>query len=201
MKATAPLRAALLELVEAAIGGDVLAGADFGFVGVMARAAPAIRQDIAPAFEMYTLLAHYLAALPLATGALDGVEVALAPAIHYDQAGGRVLALLPVGKNELALVAHWLAGGLRSDAVKAMPGVLALPFSIETHAGRRHVLPEWFAAYYVDGRPQHCVPLLALASMAHERGLADWMAVAFERMALFGLPCAEARAAVAAAGR
>jgi len=201
MDTPATTRAALQALIDEAIGGDVLAGADFGFVGVMARAAPAIRQDIAPAFEMYTLLSHYLGTLPLATSALDGVEVALAPAIHYDQSNGRLLALLPVGRNELALVAHWLADGLRSDVVKAMPGMLALPFSIETHDGRRHLLPEWFAAYYVDGKPAHCVPLLALASMADDGRVADWMAVAFERMALFGLPCGDARAAVAAAGR
>lgn len=189
----------LHQLVAAAIGGDAVAGTGFGFVGVMAAAAPAIRQDIAPAFEMYTLLSHYLDRLPIVHTELGSSAVPLAPAVHYDPGAGRLLALLPVGKGELSLVAHWLASGLRSDTVRDMPGLLALPFSVETRGGTRHLLPEWLAAYYVDGHAEHCVPLLALPSMTLDARLADWLAIAFERMPLFGMPCAAARAAMAAA--
>ena len=190
-------RTELHQLVAAAIGGDAVTGTGFGFVGVMAGAAPAIRQDIAPAFEMYTLLSHYLDRLPIAHTDLGTSAVPLAPAVHYDRGAGRLLALLPIGKSELSLIAHWLAAGLRSDTVRNMPGLLALPFSVETRDGTRHLLPEWLAAYYVDGNAEHCVPLLALPSMMLDARMADWLTIAFERMPLFGMPCATARAAVA----
>jgi hypothetical protein len=51
----------LSSLIQAAIGGDVITEEGGGFVAVMAQSNPHIRQDIPSAFEMYTLLEHFLA--------------------------------------------------------------------------------------------------------------------------------------------
>ena len=60
-----------------------------------------------------------------------------------------------------------------------------------------HLLPEWFAAFYVRGEPGHCIPILALRSvLADQRFGGDWVAVALERMTAFALPQEQAASAV-----
>ena len=46
--------------VAQAISGNVFAQSGGGFVSVMAKSTPAIQKDIPAAFEMYTLLEHFL---------------------------------------------------------------------------------------------------------------------------------------------
>ena len=186
----------LHSLIHAAIGGDVLTEEGGGFVAVMAQSNPHIRQDIPCAFEMYTLLDHYLessrmAALPRGYAIAD-----LAPSILVDREAGRVLALIAVPELQMELIAFWMAEGLRSQTVKNMPGVLAMPFSIELRDGVEHLIPEWFAAFYVDGNPEHCVPILALRSVTCDDRFGDWVSIALERMQYFGLPCTSAADAV-----
>jgi len=69
--------------VAQAISGDVLAQAGGGFVSVMAKSAPAIQKDIPAAFEMYTLLEHFLKSLPIRQAALgfDAETLDLEPGI------------------------------------------------------------------------------------------------------------------------
>lgn len=189
-------RDAIEAMIAAAIGGNVLTGEDGGFVKVMARNKPQIQQDIPAAFEMYTLLSHYIGTLPLQAVAFDSAEQSLAPAIRYDEAQGRLVALIPLAPGEMELVAYWVSGGLRSDMVKAMAGVLALPFSIETHDNVPHLVPEWFAAFYVGASEDHCVPILTLPSITSDERIGDWVEVALLRMPMFGLPCANAAEAV-----
>jgi hypothetical protein len=70
-----------------------------------------------------------------------------------------------------------------------MPGIFVLPFSIEYHASIEHLLPEWFAAFYVRGEPDHCIPILALKSMlADQRFGGNWVDLALECMTAFALP-------------
>ena len=186
-------------MVAAAVGGDVLTDEGGGFVSIMGKSSPSIRQDIPAAFEAYTLLSHFLGKLPVRAVSLNVncPLVDLSPAILYDAEAGRLVALLPIGAGELTAVAYWLTDSVRSDQVKQMAGVLALPFSIENHADVEHLLPEWFAAFYVNGDPGHCIPILALRSvLADQRFGGDWVAVALERMISFSLPQKEAKSAV-----
>lgn len=183
-------------MIESAIGGDVLTDEDGGFVKVMAKNKPHIQQDIPAAFEMYTLLSHFLPTLPLHAVALELTPPSLSPSIRFDQAQGRLVALIPLSAGEMELVAYWVSGGLRSDIVKAMAGILALPFSVETRDDVSHLVPEWFAAFYVGGSQEHCVPILTLPSITTDERIGDWVEVAFLRMPLFGMPCARASEAV-----
>lgn len=187
-------------MIEAAVGGDVLTDEGGGFVSIMGKSSPGIRQDIPAAFEAYTLLSHFIGRLPVRPVSLDAARPLsdLAPAILHDATAARLVALLPICAGELTAVAYWITDSVRSDQVKQMAGVLALPFSIETPlTGVEVLLPEWFAAFYVGADPGHCIPILALRSvLADERFGGDWVNVALERMAAFGLPQEQAGNAV-----
>ena len=187
--------------VAQAISGDIFAQAGGGFVSVMAKSSPAIQKDIPAAFEMYTLLEHYLKSLPVRHAAIGyGAKMLdLEPGIVVDDDGRKVIALLPIQATQLAQVAFWLADALPSQEVKAMPGTLALMFSVETHEGTEHLLPEWMAVFYVQGDARHCVPILALKSVLEdERFGGDWVAVALHRLTDFSLPQADAQQAAGA---
>jgi hypothetical protein len=189
-------RAEIVQLIDAAIGGDVLTNSGGGFLAVMATSNSYVQQDIPAASEMYTLLAHYITSLPLYAVTLQGADVLLSPAVLYDEPAGKLVALLPIKEQELDLIAYWAAGGIRSDTVRAMKGLLALPFSIEVRDDVRHLIPEWFAAFYVNGSEEHCVPTLTLRSITQDERFGDWVAVALERMQVFGLPCDSASNAI-----
>ncbi len=58
-----------------------------------------------------------------------------------------------------------------------------MPMALNTlAAGQKrveHLLPEWFAAFYVRGEPCHCIPIPALRSvLADQRFGGDWVGVA-----------------------
>jgi len=185
-------------MIETAIGGDVISNEGGGFMSVMAKSTPGIRQDIPAAFEAYTLLSYCLDRLPVHTASLnaDAPVIDLSPAVLHDPGAGRLVALLPIAATQLPVVAYWLTDHMHSAQIKQMPGLLALPFSIETHAGTEHLLPEWYAAFYVHGEPGHCIPILALRSvLTDQRFGGDWVSVALERMTTFALPQVQARSA------
>jgi len=187
-------------MIQAAISGDTLFGKGIRFVSVMGRNSLNIQQDIPAAFEAYTLLSHFLETLPVRSALLNPTHriTNLSPVILYDTVTGRVVGLLPIEAAQLTAVAHWLIDHMPSDQVKKMPGLLAIPFSIEQHAGMECLLPEWFAAFYVHSEPNHCIPILTLRSvLSDHRFGGDWVNVALERMALFALPQQQATNAVA----
>jgi hypothetical protein len=196
-------RAVLLGLIDIAISADSASADAGGFLSVMSRNKPHIRQDIPAAFEMYTLLSHHLLTLPLRLLPLEDACLALTPGIAFDAPSGRVVALLPVEARQLELVAYWLTDGLQSDTVRAMAGVLALPFSIEVHNEVQWLVPEWFAAFYIDmdSPGQRCVPILALRSVIQDERFSDWVVIARQRMRVFGLPCEETRPETQSNGR
>ncbi|MFP3996362.1 hypothetical protein SHV74_17620 [Pseudomonas capeferrum] len=194
-------RGELEAFVAQAISGNVFAQSGGGFVSVMAKSTPAIQKDIPAAFEMYTLLEHFLKTLPIRHEALGfgAPTINLEPGIVVSHDGGKVIALLPIQANQLGDVAFWLADALPSREVKAMPGTLALMFTVETHDAINHLLPEWLAAFYVQGDARHCVPILALKSVLEdERFGGDWVAVAVHRLTEFALPQAAAEQAAGA---
>lgn len=188
----------LSELVTAAIGGDIFSETGGGFVTVMAKGAPSIKTDIPAAFEMYSLLEHFLKTLPNSVTPMgpDSPVMELSSGIRVSADGDKLVALIPINAGELADIAFWLADGLPSREIKKMPGLLALPFSIEVHDEIQHLVPEWFAAFYVKGIADHCIPILALKSVMNDQRFGgDWVAVAIHRMTAFSLPQADAEAA------
>lgn len=181
-------------LIDRAVASDATAedGA-CGFIRVMARRRAA-QLDIPVAFELYGLLQHFAEALPWHEMPLEG-SLPLTPGLFASDAW--VVAMIPIEAGSLSDVAHWLADGLHSGHVKQHAGLLALPFAIETHGGQQHLIPEWFAAFYVNADPSHCVPLLALRSALDDNRIgADWVTVSLVRMEAFGLPSASARSAL-----
>lgn len=194
-------RKELKQLVRQAIGGNVFAQEGGGFVGVMASSRAAVQKDIPAAFEMYTLLEHFLETLPIRyeTLAYEAGPVDLKPGIVVDRTGSKILALLPIEAGHFTEVAFWLADALPSREVKAMAGLLVLMFTVHAPETICHLLPEWTAAFYVQGSADHCVPILALKSVLEdERFGGDWVSVAVHRLSEFSLPQAQAQQAVGA---
>jgi hypothetical protein len=171
-----------------------------GFLQVMGRKdRRSVQTDIPAAFEMYTLLQHFLELLPLTEICLseDLPEIELTPGIRYDSEHKRLVLLIDCKADELPYVAHYVADRIPSSQLKARPGTLALAYSIERHGepGREaeHLIPEWHAAWYVNHDPGHCIPVLALQSVLHDEHFSgDWVDVALHRMGVFRLPRAKA---------
>jgi hypothetical protein len=188
-------RAELLGLIDVAISVDSASVDGGGFLSVMSRSRPHIQQDIPAAFEMYTLLSHHLLTLPLHLLSLEDATVAITPAITFDSHSGRVVALIRIEPRQLELIAYWVTAGLQSDTVRGMAGVLALPFSIEMHNEVPWLIPEWFAAFYIDtdAAGQRCIPILALPSVIQDERFVDWVVIAQQRMPMYGLSTGEAR--------
>lgn len=187
----------LVTLIHQAVGGDVLTNSGGGFIQVMAKSNPAINRDIPAAFEAYSLLEH-LAERFAPCGVWNPTPGHVpAPGVHRGEA--RVLGAMNVGAGELPFIAHWLSNSVLSEKAKALPGRLVFAFTIETHDGCEHLLPEWWAAYFVDGDARHCIPLLTLPSITDDPRFSDWVNVALHRMAHFDLPVAAAQQAAEAA--
>ena len=184
--------ATITDLLDAAISSDAVSDdGQCGFIRVMAKGRAPVRTDIAVAFEMYGLLRHFTDSL---NWRRDRPE-SLAPGI-YTQATS-VVALIPVPAGELPELAFWICDGLRNEHVKRQAGVLGLAFVVERHADREHLIPEWWAVFYVGGSPEHCVPLLALRSVVDDERIGgDWVSTSLARMDAFGLPTASATAAL-----
>ncbi|ANN80903.1 hypothetical protein [Bordetella flabilis] len=168
----------LLDVAEAAEAGSVLA-----LMG--GKSNPHVAQDIPVAAEMLGLLRHFMDRLPYQ--ATEDASLALAPGIYVRSTSRQVIALVPIQAGELDLVAYWLCQGFQSPKLASMPGLLAIPFSIEEHDDQRWLIPEWFALFYVDASVEHCVPLLALRSVLDDSRFSDWVPAALARAASFGL--------------
>jgi hypothetical protein len=185
-------------LINAAISADVFSESSGGFLTLMGRKSKAIRQDVPAAFEMYTLLQHFWSKLPFRLTPMDETKAPLAMTAGFDHdvSNGRLVALIPIEAGTLPHVSYWLCESIRSGTVTAMGGLLALAFTIENHDGVDHLLPDWFAAFYVDGKADHCVPILALRSVAEDDRFGEWVETALHRMSAFGLPSQDALEAV-----
>lgn len=167
-----------------------------GFLQVMGQKdSRAVQNDIPTACEMLTLLQHYLGHLSITETTLDEdqPEVELTSRILYDGEHKRVVVLITCEADTLPYVAHYVADRIPSNELKSRAGTLALSFVIETHGEVEHLIPEWHAAWYVAHDPGHCIPVLALRSVLQDEQFSgDWVDVALQRMAVFGLPRAKA---------
>lgn len=153
---------------------------------------PRVGQDIAVASEMLGLLRHFMGKLPFQYFSSKTV-LSLEPGIYCDATASSLIALLPVGPSELSLVAYWLSEALENRKAVELPGLLALPFTIEEHGERQWLMPEWNAMYYIDSSVEHCMPMLALKSVLDDVRFSDWVSVALERADALGLPTGRAR--------
>src|SRR5690606_21024395 len=125
---------------------------------------PRVGQDIAVASEMLGLLRHFMGKLPFQYFS-SKTALALEPGIYFDSASSVLVALLPIGPSELSLVAYWLSETLENGKVVELPGLLALPFTIEVHDEKQWLMPEWNVIFYIDSSVEHCMPLLAMKSV------------------------------------
>ena len=186
-------------LVGSALECDVINNTGNGFIAIMNKTkALSVKADIPAATEAYSLLSHFLALSPFCRFTLDAnaPKVEIKPSTFYDEHNQRIVTLINVGKGELEHLGHWLADNIKSQSVKQMSGTLALCFSIETHSGQEHLIPEWWSAFYIGSDQGRCIPLLVLKSFIQNyQGSGEWVDLAIARMSLFGLPCAKAREA------
>lgn len=182
----AEARAQIAMLTDAALCGDWAGGASASVLGVMGCSAPKAR-DVPVAMEMVSLLQHFSMSHSMHGFAPQGESLALAPGIAW--CGSRALLLIEVGAGAFEEIAYWISDRLPSAQIKAMPGILALPFTVESPAAGAMLFPDWFAVFYPHGRQEHAFPILALQSaLAHEDIGADWVAAALGRMGFYGLP-------------
>lgn len=148
-------------------------------------------KDVPVAMEMVALLQHFAPRLPVSHQG-DG-DVALAPGVVWGDS--RLLLLLDVPAESFGDMAHWIADSMPSAKIKALPGLLALPFSIEDPAkessnnAQAALFPEWFAVFYPYAKPEHAFPILTLRSvLSHDAFGGDWVSAAVGRMGHYGLP-------------
>lgn len=194
------LKQKLQELVSNELECDVLSNTGTGFISVMSSTKQKlVKADIPAAFEAYSLLSLAMDKYPALHGQLTNTTdtISINRGTVYDESNKRVVTLIPIQEGELEYCAQWLTDNLHSTKAKQFAGTLALCFSIEDHANESHLIPEWFAGFYVESDENRLIPLLSLKSfIANLDKDVDWVGVALERMRFFGLPCAVAQAAM-----
>lgn len=164
-----------------------------GILAMMASKSTLHQEDIPAAFEACALLSHTLSKF----GALNTSQVTLAPGVYISKCLKRLTCVSQFQAGELEYAAMWLMGYTHSQKIKQQPGVLAIPFSIEVHEDLKLLIPEWFAVFYLRGDPAHCVPLLTLRSILEQPDITDWTQSALRLAEERGLPCAQAKDALA----
>ena len=190
--ATDGLRDRIAALAVQTMGGDWDASAKPALLSVMGTDALKAR-DVPVAMEMASLLYMHIEHADMHERAIGPFheDVALSPGLVWDSRGKLVL-MLEVPEDSLSAVAGWLADGLQSARVCSLPGVLALPFTVERPAGddgEEVLFPDWFAVFYPHGRQEHAFPILALRSvLSNEAFGGDWVDAAVGRMGFYGLP-------------
>lgn len=182
----AAVRAQIAALTDAALCGDWERGEAASVLRAMGCSAPKAK-DVPVAMEMVALLQHFASRLAVLDFTQDGESMVLAPGIAWSDARALLLVDVPAGAFEE--IAYWIADRLPSAQVKAMPGILALAFTVESHGNGSVLFPDWFAVFYPHARREHAFPILALQSaLAHAAIDADWVGAALGRMAFYGLP-------------
>lgn len=181
-----------------AMSGDVIANTGTGVVRLMAQQGLAQQQDIAVAFEMLSLLECFIDSSPIV--ASNETSLPLKQGVYWRAEGDKVALtlLVNIAATELSLVAFWLSESIPSERTKAAKGTLALPFIIETHDDKAYLMPDWFAAFYVDSNQRHCIPMMALKSITSNPSFGgNWVDIALARMPSYGLHQYEAESALA----
>lgn len=182
-------------LTNAALCGEVLYRdmAQASVLRTMGNSALQSR-DVPVAMEMIALLQHFAPRLGVLdnTGlGDDGQDVELAPGVLWG--GSKLLLLIDVPAGQFEDISHWVADSLPSAKIKAMPGILALPFTIEQKGDEADaqalLFPEYFAVFYPHGKADNAFLTLTMRSvLEHEAIGGDWVDAAVARMGFYGLP-------------
>lgn len=164
------IRSVIASLTDAAMCGDWQGSDAASVLRVMGRN-PLKARDVPVAMEMIALLQHFSTRLDVrdvpGLGEEGEEDVELAPGIVWG--GSKLLVLLDVPAGTFEDIAHWVADSLPSAKIKAMPGVLALPFTIESTGegdeAKAVLFPDWVAACSIRtgaksmrSRSSPCVP-------------------------------------------
>ena len=188
------IRSVIASLSDAAMCGDWQGSDKASVLRAMGRDSLQAR-DVPVAMEMIALLQHFATRLDVrdvpGLGEEGKEDVELAPGIVWG--GSKLLVLLNVPAGAFEDIAHWVADSLPSAKIKAMPGVLALPFTIESTGegdeAQAVLFPDWVAVFYPHGRQEHAFPILALRSvLSNDAFGGDWVDAAVGRMGFYGLP-------------
>ena len=188
------IRSVIASLTNAAMGGDWEADDKASVLQVMGRD-PLKARDVPVAMEMVALLQHFVDRLAVRDvpemGEVGSQDVGLSPGIVWG--GSKLLALLEIPAGAFEEMAHWIADSLPSAKIRAMPGVLALPFTIENKGegedAQAVLFPDWIAVFYPHARAEHAFPILTLRSvLANDAFGGDWVDAAVGRMGFYGLP-------------
>ncbi len=186
------IRAQIAALTDAALCGDWKGSSVPSVLRAMGRDSVKAL-DIPAAMEMIALLQHFGAKLPVRVASLgDDAVIDMQGGVVWDKTGKLVL-MIPVETGALDHTAHWIADALPSPQLRALEGVLALPFTVEQRGegddAEAVLFPEWFAVYYPYRRADYAFPILALRSILHHGEFGgDWVNVAVGRMAHYSLP-------------
>jgi len=180
------IKARIASLTDVALCGDWQGGDAASVLQVMGRDTLRAR-DVPVATEMIALLQHFASRLDLRESVTVG-EIDLVPGVVWNT--DKLLLLVDVPVGALGDIAHWIADSLPSAKIKAMPGVLALPFTIEAMGdeARAVLFPDWFAVFYPNGNPEYAFPILTLRSVLSHDAFGDWVDAAVGRMGFYGLP-------------
>lgn len=187
------IRSVIATLTDAAMCGDWETSEAASVLRVMGRNQLQAR-DVPVAMEMVALLQHFVERLDVRSQPElgdSGPDVPLVPAVIWG--GSKLLLLIDVPQGAFGDIAHWVADSLPSSKIKAMPGVLALPFAVERKGDEAEaqaiLFPEWFSVFYPNANPAHAFPILALRSvLSNDAFGGDWVDAAVGRMAFYGLP-------------
>ena len=191
------IRDSIASLTDSALCGE-WKESDDSILKIMGRNA-AYARDVPVATEMIALLQHFAPALEIRhapeLGHDHAPDVHLSPGIVWGD--GKFLLLLDVPADTFEYIAHWIADRLPSAQIKAMPGILTLPFTIEPKGddGRLFLFPDWFSVFYPYGWKDNVFPILGLKSvLMNESFGGDWVKAAIGRMGFYSLPRREAEA-------
>ncbi|QTP13406.1 hypothetical protein [Serratia symbiotica] len=196
-------RAFLLEQCKAALAQDVFnyhTDKNISLIQMMSMKGKAFATDIPVITEYFSLLDYVLekqseiGTLPIT---VDGEILInrLQTAAYRSEDNKQCLLAIAVNEGELGYIAHWVADRIRSVRVSNMPGVLLLPFTVESHESIPFLLPDWCAAFYVDQNPDTCVPIITLQSVLTNNAIpGDWTLSALHRLHSYHCPVSKALA-------
>ncbi|MBJ8931578.1 hypothetical protein [Citrobacter freundii] len=197
----AKIRESLQQLINNSISQDFDEhgnGSPEGLIGLMSKAGKVSLSDIPAAFECLSLLGHYLTKNANLIETTNDSTNSLIDCGDYNvvfRSDFTALTLqIRIDAGDLPYIAHWCSDSLKSETVMNMSGIYVMPFYTESINGKLFLFPDWCQAFYVRGKPGHCIPMLALKSIEtlnpFENG--DFANTALYRLSHYGLPVEEA---------
>lgn len=185
----------ILEQCRTAISEDVLSANEgkYGLVQLLHSKGPKFAADIPAAFEYFSLLEHVITTcnpieIVLTESSRKFSVNGLSTGVYVTEAQKQLLLAIQVEAGMLSYVAHWITETIPSEKIKALPGTLVIPFALEDHGNASFLLPEWCAAFYVDGEDEKCIPVITLRSVLHTESIPpDWTLSALYRLHSYDL--------------